>query len=115
MKTKTERINLSLDVISICDIIDRYEELEEIEVKNKYRLNKKLKREKYKYSEVISELSGCSKNTNWRGLLLPSVLIRKSHFAYYPQELKHSFLKIKINGATYFYRICKNYENTTNH
>jgi hypothetical protein len=130
----TYTLNNIDDIIDICDIIERYEELEtELEGLTSAEdaaiqgLNEEWK-ELESLSNLLEDLKGNGGDEKWRGDWYTQILIRESYFEEYMDDLVYecyevpknlpSFMSItldyvalqmdytstEIDGVTYFYR-----------
>ena len=117
-------LDLSADIIDVCDIIDRYETLEDASD------GLPDAEERTQLAAILDELKGNGGDTQWRGDWYPGALIRDSYFAYYAREMledcdtiphdlpswveidwnatarnvRMDYTPTEIDGATYWYR-----------
>ena len=75
------KLDLSADIIDVCDIIDRYEELESAADGLPDAEERTL------LASILDELKGNGGDTQWRGDWYPSHLIADSHFTDYAREM----------------------------
>jgi antirestriction protein len=74
-------LDISADIIDVCDIIDRFEELESAAD------GLPDAEERTALAEILDELKGNGGDTQWRGDWYPSHLIADSHFTEYTREM----------------------------
>lgn len=74
-------LDLSANIINVCDIIDRYEELESVPDGLPDAEERTL------LASILDELKGWGGDTQWRGDWYPSHLIADSHFTDYAREM----------------------------
>jgi hypothetical protein len=85
----TTTLDLNADIIEVCDIIERVEELaEELPTHTATALEcSALVNEHATLCVILRELAGNGGDEQWRGDWYPSTLIRDSHFTEYAREL----------------------------
>ena len=94
--TKTE-LDLSADIIDVCDIIKQFEELEELQEAGDYLESPDC--ELSDLRKLLSELEGTGGDKEWRGEWYPLTLIRNSYFKEYAQELAEDIGAVDSNAT----------------
>lgn len=126
MSTATT-LGLSDDIIDTCDLIARFEELEDQLVDGTPECTEALAEYKVLQS-ILEDMRDYGGDEKWRGDWYPSTLIRESHFEEYMNQmvydcyempkdlpsfmtivldyvaLQQDYTAVEIDGATYFYR-----------
>jgi len=96
--TTNTTLDLTADIIDICDIIERVEELEDTLNGEDYHTDAELtdaQNELNALTAILEELKGYGGDEQWRGDWYPITLIRDSYFTDYAQELCHDIGDIR--------------------
>jgi hypothetical protein len=127
---QSTQLNLTADIIDVCDIIARVEELEDLQTTIDGGFTTDDVEELATLSIILGHLKGYSGDEQWRGDWYPITLICDSHFTDYaielledcgdlPRNLPHyiaidweatarnirvDYTAIEIDGQTYWYR-----------
>lgn len=83
-----KNLNLAADIIDVRDIIERFEELEkDLEAENLGEVVAENNQELAELTAILEDLKGYGGDEQWRGDWYPVILIARSHFKTYAQEL----------------------------
>lgn len=82
----------SADVLDICDLIERFEEIEDSTDEDEIK-------ERDSIAAFIEQFKGYGGDEQWRGDWYPVTLIRDSYFEDYAQELAEDIGAIDPNAA----------------
>lgn len=123
-------LDLTFEVISVENICDRFEQLEEQMPDGDDARNWEDAAEFKQLSDILEELKGAGGDHRWRGDWYPSHLIRETYFTDYVEEMlrdcgtipkdlpawvhidwestahevKTDYIGIEIDGSTYWFR-----------